>query len=264
MLELYHNAASTCSQKVRLVLAEKSIDYASRDVDLLGGAQHDSEYVKLNPNHVVPTIVHDGTVVIESTLINEYLEDAFPEKAMRPADAAGRYAMRAAVLRIDQVHPATGILTYAIGPGPLISAQGQEAIDAHVSAIPNKQRAKERRSVLENGVKAPEFSAAMGDFVSLLDRAESDLAQHRWLAGNQYSLADAATLPYILRLDHLAMMPMIESRPRLSDWYARAQTRPSFEAAIGEMLPEGVINLFRANGEKVWGEVKATIDALPA
>lgn len=262
MLELYHNAASTCSQKVRLVLAEKALDFASRDVDLLGGAQHDAEYVKLNPNHVVPTIVHDGTVVIESTLINEYLEDAFPEKAMRPPDAAGRYAMRTAVHRIDQVHPATGILTYAIGPGRIIAAQGKDAIDAHVSAIPDPQRAHARRSVIENGVKAPEFTSAMRDFIHLLDRAEADLAGRRWLAGGSYSLADAATLPYILRLDHLAMLPLIDARPRLSDWYARAQTRPSFEVAIGALLPQGVIDLFRANGEKVWDEVQATVNAL--
>ncbi len=262
MIELYHNAASTCSQKVRLVLAEKSLDFASRDVDLLGGAQHNAEYVKLNPNHVVPTIVHDGTVVIESTLINEYLEDAFPEKAMRPSDAAGRYATRAAVHRIDQVHGATGILTYAIGPGPMIAAQGQEAIDAHVSAIPDPKRAQLRRSVIENGVKAPEFLNAMRDFIHLLDRAEADLAGHRWLAGDAYTLADAATLPYLLRLDHLAMMPLIDARPRLSDWYARARTRRSFDIAIGALLPQGVIDLFQANGEKVWADVQATVNAL--
>lgn len=262
MLELYHNAASTCSQKVRLVLAEKSIDFASRDIDLLSGGQHNEDYVKLNPNHVVPTIVHDGTVVIESTLINEYLEDAFPEKAMRPADAAGRYAMRAAVHQIDLTHPATGILTYAIGPGPLVAAQGQEAIDAHVSAIPDPARAKTRRSVIEKGVKAPEFANAMRDFIRLLDRAEASLAAHRWLAGDAYTLADAATVPYILRLDHLAMMPLIDARPRLSDWYARARTRPSFEVAIGAHLPQGVIDLFRTNGEKVWSDVQATLDAL--
>ena len=58
-LELYHNGISTCSQKVRLVLAEKGLDFVSHDVNLLAGEQHDPEYVKLNPNHVVPTLVHE-------------------------------------------------------------------------------------------------------------------------------------------------------------------------------------------------------------
>ena len=86
-LELYHNALSTCSQKVRLVLAEKGLDFESHPVDLAGGEQHAPDYVKMNPNHVVPTLVHDGRVLIESSLINEYLDEAFPERPLRPADA---------------------------------------------------------------------------------------------------------------------------------------------------------------------------------
>ena len=84
MLELYHNGASTCSQKVRMILAEKGLDYTSHPVDLIAGEQHAPAYIKLNPNHVVPTLVDDGAVLIESTLINEYLDEAFPEPPMRP------------------------------------------------------------------------------------------------------------------------------------------------------------------------------------
>ena len=92
MLDLYHNGVSTCSQKVRMVLAEKALDFVSHLVDLIKGEQHDPAYVKLNPNHVVPTLVHDGAVLIESSLINEYLDDVFPDVPMRPADALGRHA----------------------------------------------------------------------------------------------------------------------------------------------------------------------------
>jgi hypothetical protein len=60
MLKLYHNEISTCSQKVRLVLAHKSFEFESEEIDLLGGGQHDSEYVKLNLNHVVPTLIHSS------------------------------------------------------------------------------------------------------------------------------------------------------------------------------------------------------------
>ena len=84
MLELYHNAISTCSQKVRLALAHKGVEFESHEIDLLGGGQHDPDYVKLNPNHVVPTLVDDGTVLIESTLINEFVNDRFSEPAMLP------------------------------------------------------------------------------------------------------------------------------------------------------------------------------------
>jgi len=93
-LELYHNHMSTCSQKVRLVLAEKGLEFESHLVDLIAGGQHDPEYVKLNPNHVVPTLVHDGHVLIESSLIDEYLDDAFPDVPMRPKDPVAGHALR--------------------------------------------------------------------------------------------------------------------------------------------------------------------------
>ena len=94
MLELYHNAASTCSQKVRLVLEEKGLEWTSHNVDLISGGQHDADYVKLNPNHVVPTLIDGGRVFIESTLINDYLDDAYPDVAMRSSDPALRHADR--------------------------------------------------------------------------------------------------------------------------------------------------------------------------
>jgi len=161
MLALYHNAASTCSQKVRLILAEKKLEWESRDVDLVGGGQHDPEYTKLNPNHVVPTLVHDEGVFIESTLINEYLDDAFPQIAMKPADPAGRHAMRLWTRRIDELHPSAGVLTYAIGTRPMILQRAQADIDAHVEQIPDPQRRAQRRSVIEKGIDAPEFGGAM-------------------------------------------------------------------------------------------------------
>ena len=63
MIELYHFGFSTCSQKVRLVLAEKGVEFASHEINLMAGEQHDPGYVKLNPKHVVPTLVHGGAHV---------------------------------------------------------------------------------------------------------------------------------------------------------------------------------------------------------
>jgi glutathione S-transferase len=261
MIALYHNAASTCSQKVRLVLAEKGIDWESRDIDLVGGGQHDAEYVKLNPNHVVPTLVHDAGVFIESTLINEYLDDAFPEPAMKPADAAGRHLMRTWTRRIDDLHPSAGVITYAIGARPMVLQRSQADIDAMIEQIPSPERRAQRRSVIEHGIHAPEFGAAVAAFVRMLEAMEADLEQRTWLAGDSFSLAEAAVLPYVMRLDHLAMTPLVEERPRVADWYARVRSRPSFEAAVTSILPGFVIEMFRKNGEAVWPDVEAGLRA---
>jgi hypothetical protein len=68
VIELHHFGFSTCSQKLRLVLAEKGVEFSSREINLMAGEQHDPEYVKLNPKHVVPTLVHAGRVFVESSL----------------------------------------------------------------------------------------------------------------------------------------------------------------------------------------------------
>jgi len=257
MLTLYHNALSTCSQKVRLVLAEKNLAYESREIDLLGGGQHDPEYAKLNPNHVVPTLVDEDRVLIESSLINEYLEDAYPEPPLLPKDAAARHAARLWTKRIDEkVHPAAGIITYAIGPRFLLLQQPPEAREAHIEAIPDPARRAQRRSVIENGVKAPEFAGALAQFVGLVDAMNAALSPGAWLSGPDFGLADANVLPYVMRLDQLAMTPLIEARAEVAGWYARAQARPAYDTAVTQLLPAPAMELFRKQGEAVWADVE--------
>ena len=90
MIELYHNAMSTCSQKVRLVLAEKGLAWTSRELDLRKSEHLAPDYLRLNPDGVVPTLVVDGAVVRESTVIVEYLDDAFPDPPLAPSDPLGK------------------------------------------------------------------------------------------------------------------------------------------------------------------------------
>ena len=266
MLELYHNAVSTCSQKVRLVLAHKGLEFTSHEIDLLGGGQHAPEYVKLNPNHVVPTLVHDGAVLIESSLINEYVNDAFPEPAMLPADPAARHAARLwPKLLDDKVHPATGVVTFAIGPRTILLRQPKEVREANTNAIPDPVRRAARRSVLEHGVKAPEFAGALGTLIGLLDRMESALPSSAgWLSGDSFGLADAGALPYVLRLDHLFVTSAIEARPQVLDWYQRVQALPAFATAVADWLTPPMVAMMRTNGEAVWDEVAPLVEASSA
>ena len=260
MIELYHFGFSTCSQKVRLVLAEKGLDFVSHEVDLLGGAQHDPEYVKLNPNHVVPTLVHDGTALIESTLINEYLDEAFPDTPMRPSDPRGRHSVRLWTKLLDEkVQAAIAVVTFAIGPRNLLLQQPAEIRDATIDAMPDPAQRAARRSVIELGVEAPEFAGALATMVALLDQVEATITPERWLSGESFGLADAAALPYVLRLDHLAMGPLLstDARPALADWYGRVRARRSFETAVASWAPEFAVEILRMNGQAVWPQVAA-------
>jgi len=260
MLELHHSPFSTCSQKVRLVLAEKGLDFVSHEVDLIGGGQHDPEYVKLNPNHVVPTLVHHGVPLIESTLINEYVDDEFPDTPLQPSDAHGRHAVRLWTKFIDEkVHPAAPVVTFALGPRMLLLQQPSEVREANIEAIPDPKERALRRSVVEHGIQAPEFIGAYGQMMGMLDRIEAAVADGEWLSGDAFGLADAAAFPYVLRLDHLAMSPPLspEVRPGLAGWYRRVQERPCFRTAVAQWIPDFVVEIMRANGEALWPEIDA-------
>ena len=81
MLDLYHANHSTCSQKVRLCMAEKGLEYESHLINLATKEQLDPDYLRINPNGVVPSLVHDGLVVIDSSVICEYLDETTPMTA---------------------------------------------------------------------------------------------------------------------------------------------------------------------------------------
>jgi len=259
MIELYHFGFSTCSQKVRLVLAEKGLDFESHEINLIAGGQHDPAYVKLNPKHVVPTLVHDGHVLVESSLIIAYIDEAFPEPPLRPADPLGRYRVARWIKRVDdELHPAAPIVTFALGPRRALLQQPKEVREANLEAIPDPAARATRRSVLEHGAAAPEFAGAFRVFLDTLDAMERALADARWLSGERFGLADATLLPYVLRLEHLAMDPVVESgeRPRVADWLARVKALPSYATAVDAWAAPGAIEMMRAGGKAAWPEIE--------
>ena len=262
MIELYHYGFSSCSQKVRLVLEEKGLAYVSHEVDLLAGAQHEPGYVKLNPKHVVPTLVHDGRALPESSLIMKYLDDAFPEPPMRPTDARGRYVVDAWLKRVDEdLHPAAPALMFTITQRAGLLAQPSEAREAALNRIHDPRKRNERRSLLERGTKAPEFEKALRVIVETLDAMELALAEHSWLSGPDFGLADATVAPYVLRLEHLALDPLLsaEARPAVASWLGRAKARPAWQPAIEAWIPDGAVGAMRALGAKNWFDIKPLV-----
>ena len=83
MLKLYHGRTSVCSVKARLAFAEKGVKCDNQPLTLHGD-QFDPGYLRLNPNAVVPTLVHDDRVIIKSTVIMHYVDDAFPDPPLMP------------------------------------------------------------------------------------------------------------------------------------------------------------------------------------
>jgi len=250
-LELYHNDISVCAQKVRIVLFEKGEPWKSHHLNLRRGDQFDPAYMKLNPNGVVPTLVHDGRVVIESNAIIEYLDEAFPEPPLRPADEAARETMRGWFRKVDErVHPMTGVLSIGVAFRHEYIAEGPEAIAKAVDSSPDEGKRQAKRALIEHGLEAPFFGLAVAAVDGFLGEMEAGLQKTGWLAGDRYSLADIALMPYLARFDMLGMESFWSGRPALADWLARIKARPAYtKVLIDDVAPKRITDLI-AHGRK--------------
>lgn len=233
MLELYHDWRSFCSIKVRLCLAEKGLAWESRHVDLMNLEHTKPEYLKLNPNGVVPTLVHDGVAVHESTIINEYLDEVFPEIPLMPADPIAKARTRFWVKFEDDVlHPAIRPTTFAIMMSPELAKRSDKELDELVNSHPNRQRAEEYRRAARAPVDEEKVRAAIQMVVSALDRLNRRLSDAPWLGGEAYSLADVAAAPFIDRLSELDLTSLWTGKGGFNDWVERMRARPAYQEAI--------------------------------
>jgi glutathione S-transferase len=257
MLALYHNDMSSCSQKVRICLAEKGLDWESRQLDLRGGQHQQDWYVKLNRRAVVPTLIDGDIVVPESNVINEYLDERFPETSLSPGDPVGRARMRLWTKQLDEdVHDAClAILSFGIAFRHQYLARGEAGLRM-LEQIPNIFKRERRRDVIEKGLRSIHFEIAVQRMMLLLGEMEEALSQHRWLAGDGYTIADAAFTPYVARLEHLAILGMTEGKPHVIDWYDRVKQRPSFHDAISRWENADYLTLMQARGGEAWPEVR--------
>ena len=257
MLQLYHHGSSVCAAKVRLALAEKNVEWEGRYVDILAGEQFAPAFLALNPKAAVPVLVHDGAVITESTVICEYVEEAFAGPALLPADPLSRARVRLWTKRVDEeVHPATRPLTYVATHRHAILARGEAAVEEHIASDPDPAWRERKRSWIRQGFDAPEVALALGVFTRVLADMETALTGSQWLVGERYSLADGALTPYANRLEMLGMSEMWADKPNFARWFAAVKARSTFEPALFKWLPADLRERMLADGRRAWPEYK--------
>lgn len=262
-LTLYDGTTSVCAIKARLTLEEKGVAYESHNIDLRRGDQFSPDYLKLNPGAVVPTLVHDGRVITESSIIQFYVEDMFPDPTLLPANPYDRARLRHWMKRIDDpVHPSCGILTHAIAFRKDYLARTPDEREARFAATPDPARRARQRSVYEQGLDSPIVIDAVRHFAKLLGDMDEALATGPWLAGETYTLADAAATPYANRLAMLELLALFaDKHPRVADWFDRIHARPSFDAAITRYFTEDDAERCAPHDKEAPGKVLAILEA---
>lgn len=195
MIRLYDYPDCPFCQKVRVVLAEKDLEFERIHVDLRKNEQRAPEFLKLNPYGKVPVLIDDDIVVYDSTIINEYLDEEYPIPTLMPADSAGRGKVRQLEDFCDNsfIPPAGLVLSELYKPE---AERDAEKIRRH-----------------------------QGEVGRVLARLETQLDGQPFLAG-EFSLADVAFVPRIMVLPQLGVE--VDSRLQgVAAWIGRLRERPS-------------------------------------
>ncbi len=233
-LKYYHAEPAANSLKSMIPLKEKGLDFESIYVDLHKFEQHEDWFVAINPEGQVPVLDHDGVIVTHTTVINEYLEDAFPIHPLRPSDAKGKAQMRFWNKYIDE-HVMESVSMHGWHRMIGVLARGMESgdFDAMMSRIP-LERQRKKWMTARSGFSEEQLDESTRKIEAALDKVEDALKEHAWIAGDMFTLAD------INFYCHCGMMvermfpdmKVAERAPRLVEWRDRMTARPAIAASL--------------------------------
>ena len=197
MIEVYYAAPSIYGRKVLAVLEEKGLDYTIKKMSFSSADNQKEEYLKLNPNGEIPTIVDDGSVIYESTAIIEYLNDEYVEPPLMPEDSFGRACVRMV----------------------------EDFCDLHLYRAIIKSVVKKffKNETLEEADKAL--------IAADMKRIEKYLGAQTFITGKELTLADCAVMPAIARLEGLGFADLAATSPALKQYAARLKARPGYKGA---------------------------------
>ena len=237
---LYNAPQSTCSQRVRFVFNSKNISFDEVKLNLLAGDQLKPDYLKLNPNGVVPTLDHDGQVVIDSNVINEYLDEVAPKQSFTPQDPVKRAHMRTLMHFIDEM-PAAAVRVPTFNLAFLPSFQKMSAQEFEAMAESKPIRREFMKTMGQGGFSKEEMDAALTRLRRTYERMDAEIEKSGgpWLLGKDITLADVAAMPALVRMDDLGLAGW-RDLARVVTWYDNIRAQPAFKPTYyhGSLLSE--------------------------
>lgn len=230
-IDLYHHHKSTCSQKVRLCLAEKKIPWTGHLINIAEEENLSPEFLAINPNGVVPAIGHRGSYIIESSVIVEYLDEVFnDEPSLTPKDPIDRANMRAWLRFIDEVPSmAVRVPSYQLVLKKRFDPMSDEDYEDFVQKNPVRNEFFKRMG--RNGFDDDEYNLAIARLTGTIKRMQMELDEHKWICGDRFGLADICLAPIFQRLNDLSLADMWDNFTGVKAWFDGVQERPSFDEA---------------------------------
>ena len=234
MLSLYHYEPSANSMKPLLCLAEKGLEYESLYVDLHNFEQHSAEFVAINPNGQVPVLIHDGAVINESTVINEYLDEVFPEVKLVPEDPVERAQMRIWSKFVDEYFcPALSKIGWSFLIPKIAARLKACELEEALKKIPLEEQRQKWLTAATESFTEEELAESRRQVTVSIERMEGLLAERNWLAGKKYSLADVNSYSMVFRIPQLVSEAMSEEKtPLAMAWLEKMNARPAVQAAL--------------------------------
>ncbi|HEX2693568.1 MAG TPA: glutathione S-transferase family protein [Gemmatimonadaceae bacterium] len=230
-------------------------------MSLAKGEHLTPQFKKMNPRGLVPVLVHDGNIIIESTVICAYLDEVFPAPPLMPRIPLERATMRLwCKLPDDMLHMACATVSFAISFGQQLKRQAGAGLEERLMKMPDPARRERQRALIERGIETPFFRDHIKVFDKAFGEMEAQLGKTKWLASDMFTLADVEITPYVERIDRLGLAQMWEDRPLLADWFARVKARPSFKA-IEDFPPTDFYDDTGRDGLKDWPRIKQMIAA---
>ncbi len=238
-LKYYHAEPLANSLKSLIPLVEKGLDFEGIYVDLHKFEQHSDWFTASNPEGQVPVLDHDGTIITHTTVINEYLEDAFPDAnpadgPLRPCDAVGTARMRYWNKFVDEQvmnyvsmhgwHRLIRVITRSIEDDKF------EELMSHVPLPDQRKKWMTARS----GFEQKDLDHAMEKIEYALAKVEAQLGETRYLAGDAYTLADINFYSHCgLMVNRMFPDLEVDTRlPNLVRWRETISDRPAVQKAL--------------------------------
>lgn len=248
-VHLLHAPFSSCSQKTRIVLNWKQIPWVSHMVNLSAGENHQPWYLGINPRGLVPCLVHDGIVHIESNDIIEHLESAFPNPPVIPSAAKGRIHQ---LLRMeDDLHLDLRVLSFRYviptKPGAMKSAESLQNFMTHdgtIQGVSDDHKAEELefwQSANRHGITDAQVISSARRFHVAFNELDATLGESEFLLGDELSILDIAWYIYAIRLS-MAGYPL-NIHPNLHRWFEKLDAHDEFRLEC--LPPEPMIEPMR-------------------